>query len=112
MNSCSKKLLPSSLLIIYLFLHVVAEAYVDNTAAKVQGKNIAALDGIHPPPKINCDLACAMRCKKASRKNVCSRACSSCCLRCQCVPPGTSGNKNLCPCYANLTTRGRKPKCP
>ncbi|OAY79400.1 Gibberellin-regulated protein 9 [Ananas comosus] len=31
---------------------------------------------------------------------------------CQCVPAGTSGNKTMCPCYANLRTHGLKPKCP
>ncbi|KAK8951299.1 Gibberellin-regulated protein 1 [Platanthera zijinensis] len=53
-----------------------------------------------------------MRCRKASRKNVCTRACGTCCFRCHCVPPGTYGNKNACPCYAGLRTHGRKPKCP
>nr|GMD68656.1 gibberellin-regulated protein 9 [Ipomoea batatas] len=63
-------------------------------------------------PKINCGHACARRCRKSSRKNVCSRACKTCCRRCNCVPPGTYGNKHLCPCYARLKTHGNKLKCP
>ncbi|KAL6315544.1 hypothetical protein AAG906_000846 [Vitis piasezkii] len=59
-----------------------------------------------------CSYACSRRCRKASRKNVCNRACKTCCKRCHCVPPGTYGNKNMCPCYASLKTHGHKPKCP
>ncbi|OVA01539.1 Gibberellin regulated protein [Macleaya cordata] len=68
----------------------------------------------HPKihPKINCKAACARRCSKSSRKKVCTRACGTCCARCHCVPPGTYGNKNACPCYAKLTTHGHRPKCP
>ncbi|KAK9743312.1 hypothetical protein RND81_03G231300 [Saponaria officinalis] len=64
------------------------------------------------PRKINCNYSCARRCSKSSRKNVCSRACKTCCFRCHCVPPGTSGNHQACPCYARLKTHGNRPKCP
>ncbi|XP_012853508.1 PREDICTED: gibberellin-regulated protein 11-like isoform X2 [Erythranthe guttata] len=60
----------------------------------------------------DCSYACSRRCSKSSRKNLCHRACKSCCARCHCVPPGTYGNKDLCPCYAKLTTHGNRPKCP
>ncbi|KAL9330445.1 hypothetical protein ACSQ67_000055 [Phaseolus vulgaris] len=40
------------------------------------------------------------------------RACGTCCQRCNRVPPGTSGNQEMCPCYARLTTHDGKPKCP
>ena len=60
----------------------------------------------------DCPHACAKRCRSASRKNVCTRACGTCCMRCHCVPPGTYGNRNACPCYASLRTHGGKPKCP
>ncbi|XP_042004721.1 gibberellin-regulated protein 9-like [Salvia splendens] len=66
----------------------------------------------HRPRAINCNYACARRCSKSSRKKVCHRACKSCCTTCHCVPPGTYGNKALCPCYAKLKTHGNKPKCP
>ncbi|CAN1314940.1 Gibberellin-regulated protein 1 [Linum perenne] len=29
-----------------------------------------------------------------------------------CVPPGTAGNYDQCPCYAALTTHGGARKCP
>ncbi|GJN26052.1 hypothetical protein PR202_gb13950 [Eleusine coracana subsp. coracana] len=60
----------------------------------------------------DCGSACAARCRLASRQNLCKRACGSCCARCDCVPPGTSGNQDKCPCYANITTHGERPKCP
>ncbi|XP_074304460.1 snakin-2-like [Silene latifolia] len=62
--------------------------------------------------KVECGLACIARCCKSGRPNLCQRACGSCCGKCNCVPPGTSGNYHVCPCYASLTTRDNKPKCP
>uniref|UniRef100_A0A7C9DXP4 Gibberellin regulated protein n=1 Tax=Opuntia streptacantha TaxID=393608 RepID=A0A7C9DXP4_OPUST len=59
-----------------------------------------------------CHYACKRRCKASSRQKICHRACRSCCMRCKCVPPGYSGNKHVCPCYARLTTHGGRPKCP
>ncbi|XP_010460028.1 PREDICTED: gibberellin-regulated protein 9-like isoform X1 [Camelina sativa] len=72
----------------------------------------AAFKRTHHRPRFNCGYACARRCSETSRKNVCYRACGSCCAKCQCVPPGTSGNTAACPCYANLRTHGNKLKCP
>ncbi|XP_058098832.1 snakin-2 isoform X2 [Magnolia sinica] len=62
--------------------------------------------------RIDCGTACGVRCSLSSRPRLCKRACGTCCGRCNCVPPGTSGNHEKCPCYANLTTRGNKRKCP
>ncbi|KAG6751110.1 hypothetical protein POTOM_045628 [Populus tomentosa] len=62
--------------------------------------------------KINCKSKCEYRCSKASRHKMCIRACNTCCQRCNCVPPGTSGNEDTCPCYANMTTHGGRHKCP
>ncbi|KAK3423824.1 hypothetical protein EUGRSUZ_F00590 [Eucalyptus grandis] len=62
--------------------------------------------------KIDCDAACAARCQLASRQRLCHRACGTCCARCSCVPPGTSGNRDVCPCYATMTTHGGRLKCP
>ncbi|KAK1362305.1 gibberellin-regulated protein 1-like [Heracleum sosnowskyi] len=62
--------------------------------------------------KIDCGAKCAERCKLSGRPNLCHRACGTCCGRCNCVPPGTYGNYDVCPCYANLTTTGGKKKCP
>ncbi|KAJ4960555.1 hypothetical protein NE237_020465 [Protea cynaroides] len=62
---------------------------------------------------IDCDGLCKGRCSQHSRPNVCTRACGTCCLRCKCVPPGTSGNREMCgTCYTNMTTHGNQPKCP
>ncbi|KAF1896424.1 hypothetical protein Lal_00034122 [Lupinus albus] len=63
--------------------------------------------GIHhtvEAQQIDCGGKCNYRCSKASRPNRCLRACNTCCERCNCVPPGTSGNTELCPCYANMET--------
>ncbi|XP_030541467.1 gibberellin-regulated protein 11-like [Rhodamnia argentea] len=65
-----------------------------------------------PPPHLDCDGACAVRCQLSSRPRICKRACGTCCARCDCVPPGTSGNYDACPCYANMTTHGGRHKCP
>ncbi|XP_031495638.1 cypmaclein-like [Nymphaea colorata] len=63
-------------------------------------------------PGIDCGAACMGRCSKASRQDRCVQACGSCCRTCNCVPPGTFGNKEKCPCYAGLTTHAGRPKCP
>ncbi|KVI07786.1 Gibberellin regulated protein, partial [Cynara cardunculus var. scolymus] len=61
---------------------------------------------------IDCDEKCLLRCSKASRTKMCLRACGTCCERCHCVPPGTYGNYDTCPCYADLTTHEGRRKCP
>ncbi|CAA0840868.1 Gibberellin-regulated protein 9 [Striga hermonthica] len=108
------------LLIAILFIQVFVVAEVspasDDTshslAQEDEGANYGALLKKHHPYRINCRQACARRCSKASRKKICHRACNTCCRRCHCVPPGTYGNKELCPCYASLRTHGNRPKCP
>ncbi|KAJ6412018.1 SNAKIN-2-LIKE [Salix viminalis] len=72
-------------------------------------KNLVESD---PPPQIDCASACAVRCQLSSRPNLCHRACGTCCARCSCVPPGTSGNYDACPCYGNMTTHHGQHKCP
>ncbi|BFG17653.1 hypothetical protein CerSpe_039270 [Prunus speciosa] len=62
--------------------------------------------------KLDCGGACTARCRLSSRPRLCKRACGTCCQRCSCVPPGTAGNLEVCPCYAALTTHGGKRKCP
>ncbi|XP_048495783.1 gibberellin-regulated protein 1-like [Beta vulgaris subsp. vulgaris] len=61
---------------------------------------------------VDCGAACVARCRLSRRPNLCHRACGTCCARCGCVPPGTSGNQELCACYYNQTTHGGKRKCP
>ncbi|KAF3796383.1 Gibberellin-regulated protein 10 [Nymphaea thermarum] len=60
----------------------------------------------------DCGAACMGRCSKASRQDRCVQVCGSCCRTCNCVPPGTFGNKEKCLCYAGLTTHAGRPKCP
>ncbi|KAF3437092.1 hypothetical protein FNV43_RR19845 [Rhamnella rubrinervis] len=63
--------------------------------------------------EIDCGGLCLQRCSVHSRPNVCHRACGTCCVRCKCVPPGTSGNRELCgKCYTEMTTHGNRTKCP
>ncbi|CAA6661578.1 unnamed protein product [Spirodela intermedia] len=62
--------------------------------------------------QVDCGRACSARCRKASRWRMCTRACGTCCRRCNCVPPGTAGNRDVCPCYAKMTTHGGRLKCP
>ncbi|CAH9119327.1 unnamed protein product [Cuscuta epithymum] len=64
------------------------------------------------PQVIDCNGACKGRCEKSKRPNLCNRSCGSCCARCNCVPHGTSGNYEDCPCYFKLTTHNNTRKCP
>ncbi|XP_055834294.1 snakin-2-like [Solanum dulcamara] len=98
-------------LISILLIQVFADAAA--AAEEIEADNEGALHKkIHTIKRIHCGYACARRCKKSSRKKVCMRACKTCCARCKCVPPGTYGNKQACPCYAKLKTHGNRPKCP
>ncbi|XP_062098482.1 cypmaclein [Humulus lupulus] len=85
-----------------------------NSLSRTVDEGSSTVVAIHKKhiPKINCNLACSKRCKKASKKKRCKRACKACCVRCHCVPPGTYGHKDVCPCYARLRTHGNKLKCP
>ncbi|KAI4346397.1 hypothetical protein L6164_007294 [Bauhinia variegata] len=62
--------------------------------------------------QIDCAAKCNYRCSKSWKPKMCLKTCNTCCQRCNCVPPGTSGNKEVCPCYAQMTTHGGRPKCP
>ncbi|KAJ6708734.1 EXTENSIN PROLINE-RICH PROTEIN [Salix koriyanagi] len=66
----------------------------------------------NPGNNIDCGGACKYRCSLSSRPHLCNRACGTCCARCKCVPAGTSGNLDACPCYATMTTHGGRRKCP
>ncbi|KAI7740779.1 hypothetical protein M8C21_001212 [Ambrosia artemisiifolia] len=96
-------------LLVSLFLFQLAHAFHSNQLG------VASIDAYTPAPtpsKIDCGKACAARCILSKRPNLCNRACGTCCGRCNCVPPGTSGNYESCACYAEMTTRGNKKKCP
>ncbi|XP_042438791.1 peamaclein-like [Zingiber officinale] len=62
-----------------------------------------------------CRSKCKVRCSKASVMDGCLKYCSLCCAQCHCVPSGTYGHKDECPCYRDKTTgigKRRRPKCP
>ncbi|KAE9446469.1 hypothetical protein C3L33_21645, partial [Rhododendron williamsianum] len=59
-----------------------------------------------------CGSKCSVRCSKAGRKDRCLKYCGICCDKCHCVPSGTYGNKDECPCYRDMKNSKGKPKCP
>ncbi|XP_044509797.1 peamaclein-like [Mangifera indica] len=59
-----------------------------------------------------CDAKCATRCSKASEKVRCLKYCGICCEECKCVPSGTYGHKDECPCYRDKRDSKGRPKCP
>ncbi|XP_031387087.1 protein RSI-1-like isoform X1 [Punica granatum] len=64
---------------------------------------------LHPQ---DCAPRCTHRCSATSYKKPCMFFCQKCCAKCLCVPPGTYGNKQVCPCYNNWKTKSGGPKCP
>ncbi|CAL9129914.1 unnamed protein product, partial [Musa textilis] len=59
-----------------------------------------------------CKNKCDFRCSATSHQKPCIFFCNKCCATCLCVPPGTHGNKEVCPCYNNWKTKEGGPKCP
>ncbi|XP_024008704.1 gibberellin-regulated protein 12 [Eutrema salsugineum] len=60
----------------------------------------------------DCPKACDFRCSKAFKMESCLFYCNLCCKQCLCVPSGTYGNKEECPCYNNWKNKSDGPKCP
>ncbi|XP_047965705.1 gibberellin-regulated protein 4-like [Salvia hispanica] len=65
-----------------------------------------------PVPQSNCANECDRRCSNTEHLNNCLLFCNKCCEKCLCVPPGTYGNKDCCPCYNDWKTQEGGPKCP
>ncbi|XP_074277413.1 gibberellin-regulated protein 6-like [Silene latifolia] len=59
-----------------------------------------------------CLPQCTRRCSNTRYHKPCMFFCQKCCNKCLCVPPGTYGNKQVCPCYNNWKTQQGGPKCP
>ncbi|KAG5543023.1 hypothetical protein RHGRI_015944 [Rhododendron griersonianum] len=97
----------ASLLVSLLIFHLVEADNHEMASGRNKGGVARSL-----LQKIDCAAACSGRCRLSSRQRLCNRACGTCCQRCNCVPPGTSGNTEVCPCYASLTTHGGRKKCP
>ncbi|KAF3446777.1 hypothetical protein FNV43_RR11957 [Rhamnella rubrinervis] len=110
------KTLFASLVISLLTIYLVESSDIDEMVIRTNIESPAPETIIGgaplPPLTIDCDGDCEARCKLSSRPRLCKRACGTCCARCGCVPPGTSGNYDACPCYANMTTHGGRHKCP
>ncbi|WVY95149.1 hypothetical protein V8G54_034237 [Vigna mungo] len=79
------------------FMHGIVDVIIPKNG---ESKNVDLKKKDFQLQKINCKYECSRRCSKASKRKRCKRACKSCCHRCHCVPPGTYGNKDLCPCYS------------
>ncbi|KAK9128889.1 hypothetical protein Syun_017686 [Stephania yunnanensis] len=60
----------------------------------------------------DCGSRCTYRCSNTAYKKPCMFFCQKCCTKCLCVPPGTYGNKQVCPCYNDWKTKRGGPKCP
>ncbi|XP_056689377.1 gibberellin-regulated protein 12-like [Spinacia oleracea] len=60
----------------------------------------------------DCPWACNNRCSKTHYRKACLMICNKCCLKCHCVPSGTYGHKEECPCYDHMKTKRGSPKCP
>nr|XP_009618881.1 snakin-2-like [Nicotiana tomentosiformis] len=103
------KALIASLIFLILFLLSAAEDHELSSSNNIDAisKSLKAR-----PHTIDCGKECTRRCKLASRQKMCKRACGTCCARCNCVPPGTSGNENVCSCYSTMITHGNRRKCP
>ncbi|XP_077237848.1 snakin-2-like [Tasmannia lanceolata] len=97
-----------------LFLAVVLVILLSEVQTKMEGSQVVAGSGNRKlVDAIDCDALCKVRCSLHSRPNVCTRACGTCCFRCKCVPPGTSGNREVCgSCYTDMLTHGNRTKCP
>ncbi|KAI7756173.1 hypothetical protein M8C21_017447 [Ambrosia artemisiifolia] len=59
-----------------------------------------------------CDSKCSVRCSKAGLQDRCLKYCGVCCEECKCVPSGTYGHKDECPCYRDKKNSKGDPKCP
>ncbi|XP_054800050.1 protein GAST1-like [Prosopis cineraria] len=108
--------LVSSMLLLLVQNH--AEILMDTTEAPAAqlGNNTNHLptrgitEGSLQPQE--CGPRCTQRCSRMQYKKPCMFFCKKCCAKCLCVPPGTYGNKQVCPCYDNWKTKRGGPKCP
>ncbi|XP_058772386.1 peamaclein-like [Vicia villosa] len=89
--------------LVYAFLLMAVTAFV------IQDVYAGGEGSLHPN---ECAGACNVRCSATSNKERCLEYCNICCAKCLCVPSGTSGNKEECPCYNDLKNDKGGPKCP
>ncbi|KAM2886819.1 hypothetical protein COP2_013859 [Malus domestica] len=95
---------------------ILALIFAIDIALAQKDQNAGAID--HPKGEQgslrseDCPEACKYRCSTTSHKKPCMFFCKKCCAKCLCVPSGTYGNKEECPCYNNWKTKEGGPKCP
>ncbi|XP_073013690.1 gibberellin-regulated protein 5-like [Typha latifolia] len=94
------------------FLFLLAIAFVAEITCGVNAVAYQPTGGEGSVPREECPTKCAYRCSATSHKKPCMFFCIKCCEKCLCVPSGTYGNKEECPCYNNWKTKEGKPKCP
>ncbi|XP_021911401.1 gibberellin-regulated protein 12-like [Carica papaya] len=75
----------------------------------VKDSNVGGEGSLRPD---QCCEACDYRCSNAHYPKRCLFYCDMCCKKCLCVPSGTYGHKEECPCYNNWKSKQGKPKCP
>ncbi|KAB2623157.1 gibberellin-regulated protein 12-like [Pyrus ussuriensis x Pyrus communis] len=64
------------------------------------------------PPSKDCPKACKLRCSPTLHKKPCMFFCNKWCAKCLCVPSGTHGHKENCPCYNYWKAKeAGRPKC-
>ncbi|KAG2303756.1 hypothetical protein Bca52824_032407 [Brassica carinata] len=90
-----------------LLLHKINfEKFIPSEASPIHGGG----EGSLKPEQ--CPNACDFRCSATSHKEPCIFFCNYCCKKCLCVPSGTYGNRQECPCYDKIKTKEGGPKCP
>ncbi|XP_057483743.1 protein GAST1-like [Actinidia eriantha] len=108
---------PSALILFFVFMLVLLAKRLQASNLQLQ---VSQVHGSHQMYGVTerslrpqeCGGRCTGRCSKTAYKKPCMFFCKKCCAKCLCVPPGTYGNKQLCPCYNNWKTKRGGPKCP
>ncbi|CAL0300650.1 unnamed protein product [Lupinus luteus] len=74
-----------------LILAIISFIFIQELAINGGNQPIMASDP-------ECFGKCDHRCSESTEKD-CKMHCVFCCGQCNCVPSGTSGNREECPCY-------------
>ncbi|KAL5706984.1 hypothetical protein ACHQM5_025087 [Ranunculus cassubicifolius] len=100
------KLLPALLLISLLFSSSFLGSWRCSTSYK-KNLQLQVLTNLQLQVLTN-----RPKCAKAGMRDRCLNYCGICCQECNCVPSGTYGNKDECPCYRDMKNSKGKDKCP
>ncbi|KAI5068456.1 hypothetical protein GOP47_0016801 [Adiantum capillus-veneris] len=100
----SHQLLASFLVLLLLFMQASLSSSSSTPLDFEDDSSLSLEDSFHRRHVLgfDCSGKCNGRCGAAGARKRCLQMCMICCNKCQCVPPGTVGNKEACPCYANL----------